>query len=299
MTEDNVLGRIAGIYRYPVKSMAGEALDEATITSAGLLGDRAYALIDVETGNVVSAKSVKRFPGVLSCQASFSVSPTMEDPHPAVRIDLPDGTSVTSEDEDCDAVLSAYFGRQVRLASSAPKDFTIDHYYPDVSGADPAGNSDTTLAQPLGAALFESMGVASPVPAESFFDVFPLSVITSATLEQLTQEKPDSNFDQARFRMNVLVKSQASGFVENAWVGQALQLGEQAGVAVTMADPRCVMTTLAQPGLEQDIEVLKTLVRCNRIQVGEAGMYPVAGVYAAVTRSGDIKLDDTIERVLV
>lgn len=65
------LGRISSLWRFPVKSMAGEQLSEAALTSRGFVGDRAYALIDVESGKVVSAKSVKRFPGVLSCRATF------------------------------------------------------------------------------------------------------------------------------------------------------------------------------------------------------------------------------------
>ena len=259
-----------------------------------MLGDRAYALIDVETGRVVSAKSVKRFPDVLSCQASFVSSPSVGNPLPGVRISLPDGTQVSSDDEDCDAALSNHFGRDVRLASSAPKDFTIDHYYPDVSGADPSGHTDTTLAQPLGAALFDAMGVESPVAPESFFDVFPLSVITTSTLNQLSQAQPDSNFDQRRFRMNIVINTSEQGFIENNWIGEGLLLGDQVRVVVTMADPRCVMTTLAQPGIEQDIEVLKTLVKHNRIQVGEIGKYPVAGVYAAVTGAGEIQVGDGV-----
>ncbi len=294
MTTQTAIGQVAGLYRYPVKSMAGETLTQAALTSGGLLGDRAYALIDVETGRVVSAKSVKRFPGVLSCQANFVTPPSAGKPLPGVRISLPDGAQVCSDDDDCDAVLSKHFGRDVKLVSSAPKDFTIDHYYPDVSGADPAGNSDTTLAQPLGAALFDAMGVDSPVPPESFFDVFPLSVITTSTLNQLSQAKPDSNFDQRRFRMNIVINTSEQGFIENDWIGEALLLGDQVGIVVTMADPRCVMTTLAQPGIEQDIDVLKTLVKHNRIQVGEAGKYPVAGVYAAVAGAGEIQVGDGV-----
>ncbi|MCR9259964.1 MAG: MOSC N-terminal beta barrel domain-containing protein [Pseudomonadaceae bacterium] len=294
MTTQAAIGKVAGIYRYPVKSMAGESLIEATLTTAGLLGDRAYALIDVETGRVVSAKSVKHFPDVLSCQASFVEPPSIVNPRPQVYIKLPNGEQVCSGDEDCDVSLSSYFGRQVRLASSAPEDFTIDHYYPDVSGADPAGNADTTLPQPLGAALFKAMGADSPVSPESFFDVFPLSVITTSTLDELKQAKPDSNFDQRRFRMNVVLKTRETGFIENDWIGAALAVGDVARLMVTMADPRCVMTTLAQPGIEQDIDVLKTLVKINRIQVGDAGLYPVAGVYAAVTGAGDIQVGDGV-----
>jgi hypothetical protein len=51
------LGSLASLHRYPVKSMMGEALNAAQITQRGLFGDRSYALCDMETGKVVSAKN--------------------------------------------------------------------------------------------------------------------------------------------------------------------------------------------------------------------------------------------------
>src|SRR3984893_17542926 len=80
-----------------------------------------------------------------------------------------------------EAPLSAYFKRNVTLGRAAPDDFTIDQYHPDVEGADPGGNRDTVVASKLGAALFAELGMESPVPVGSFFDVFPLSVLTMST----------------------------------------------------------------------------------------------------------------------
>ena len=68
MTENTVVGSVAGIWRFPVKSMKGERLERGKFTERGLIGDRAYALIDVETGKVVSAKSVRLFPELFSVQ---------------------------------------------------------------------------------------------------------------------------------------------------------------------------------------------------------------------------------------
>ncbi len=185
-----------------------------------------------------------------------------------------------------------FLAAMLALASSALNGFTIDQYHPDVANADPGGRLDTTVEQPLGAALFDAMGVDSPVSAESFFDAFPLSVITSSTLNQLSEHNAASNFDQRRFRMNLIVDCAQTGFVENDWVGRAFAVGENATLAVTMPDPRCVMTTLAQPGLDKDVEILRTMVQQNRIQVGELGQYPVAGVYAVVTGAGTVQIGD-------
>src|SRR6266404_3568145 len=71
METSGVVGSIAGLWRFPVKSMRGEQLEEAGLTERGLVGDRAYALIDTDTGKVVSAKSVRLFPDLLGCRACF------------------------------------------------------------------------------------------------------------------------------------------------------------------------------------------------------------------------------------
>ena len=67
-------GSLSGLWKFPVKSMRGEQLAEVEITRRGLVGDRAYGLIDAETGKVVSAKSLKLFSDMLRCHvlsASF------------------------------------------------------------------------------------------------------------------------------------------------------------------------------------------------------------------------------------
>jgi uncharacterized protein YcbX len=76
MAFSEVVGSVVGLWRFPVKSMRGEQLQEADVTERGILGDRAYALIDKDTGKVVSAKSVKLFPDLLNCKAAFVEPPS-------------------------------------------------------------------------------------------------------------------------------------------------------------------------------------------------------------------------------
>ena len=289
-----IVGSVAELWRFPVKSMKGEQLQEVTVTEQGVLGDRAYALIDAETGKVVSAKSVKLFPDILACQAAFVAPSRAEGELPPVRIDLPNGTSVTSDSSDVDRALSAHFRRDVRLAQVAPDDFTIDQYHPDVEGADPGGNRDKVVAQKLGSALFAELGMESPVPVGAFFDVFPLSVITTSTLARLKELRPQSRFEPRRFRMNLIVRTEQPGFIENGWVGHKLQLGDETRVNVALLDPRCVMATLAQDDLPQDTDVLRTLVRHNRMQVGALAQFPCAGVYAVVAAPGTVRTGDHV-----
>ena len=294
MAISEVVGSIAGLWRFPVKSMTGERLQEVEVTERGVLGDRAYALIDQDTGRVVSAKSVKLFPGLFDCKAAFVEQPRRNGNMPAVQITLPDGTSVRSDSGDVDRVVSAYFKRNVRLGRVAPDNFTVDQYHPDVEGADPGGNRDKVVDLPLGSALSAAIGMESPVPVGSFLDFFPMSVLTTSTLARLNELQPQSRFDERRFRMNVIVETERPGFIENDWVGHELALGDTARLNVALPDPRCVMTTLAQGDLPKDTDVLRALVRHNKLQVGNLGQFPCAGVYAVVGMGGTVRTGDRV-----
>jgi uncharacterized protein YcbX len=201
---------------------------------------------------------------------------------------------VTSESGDADRVLSAHFRRDVTLARTAPEDYTIDQYHPDVENLDPAGYRDTVVAQKLGAAFFAEAGLPSPVPVGSFFDLFPVSVLTTSTLARLSELQPQSRFDERRFRMNLIVGTNEAGFIENEWIGCGLAIGDAVRLSVAMPDPRCVMTTLAQEDLPKDTDVLRTLTRHNRVQVGDGGRFPCAGVYAIVETPGTMRTGDRV-----
>lgn len=293
MATNEGVGSVAGLWRFPVKSMRGERLAEGEFTPRGLLGDRAYALVDAATGKVVSAKSVRLFPDLLGCQAAFAGTPRSGEDLPPVRITLPDGTSVTSDADDVDRVLSAFFERDVTLSRAAPENFTIDQYHPDIEGADPAHRNET-VEQKLGSAFFAEAGLASPVAVGAFFDLFPVSVLTRSTLARFRELEPAVRFDERRFRMNVIVDANEPGFPENGWVGRELGIGATARFSVALPDPRCVMTTLAQDDLPADAGVLRTLVRHNRIPVGGAGEFPCAGAYAVVVAPGMVRVGDTV-----
>ena len=294
MTKNNPIGSVSAIWIFPVKSMQGYQIEQGEFTERGLVGDRAYALIDQETGKVISAKSVRLFPELFQCHAKFIDTPQAEGQLPPVQITLANGKTVTSDAKDIDQVLSGFFGRSVTLAQAAPDDFTIDQYHPDIEGAAPHGQRDTVAEQKLGSAFFAEAGIPSPVAAGSFLDLFPVSVLTSSTLQKLGQLQPDSIFDECRFRMNIIIDTKNTGFVENSWVGQALALGDSLRLQVAMPDPRCVMTTLAQGELLRDNEVLRTLVQHNRIQVGDSGQFPCAGVYVVVQTPGLLQTGDKV-----
>jgi len=140
------ISSVATLWRFPVKSMGGEQLQDVEVTERGVLGDRAYALIDKDTGKVVSAKSVRLFPNLLGCKAAFVEPPRRGGDLPPVQILFPDSTTVRSDSVEVDRVLSGYFKRNVTLAQAAPDDFTIDQYHPDVEAQTPRA-TETRLSR--------------------------------------------------------------------------------------------------------------------------------------------------------
>jgi uncharacterized protein YcbX len=294
MTE--TVGTIKTLSRFPVKSMQGEKLASADVTTNGLVGDRTYALVETETGKVLSGKTPRLGPLLLSCRAEFVEAPALDAEPPPVRITLPDGTAVTSDARDANATISAFLGRDVTLQRAAPENFTIDQYHPDIEGLGPDEERDTTTESRLGSAFFAQAGMPSPIPVGSFFDLFPASLLTTSTLAHLQSLQPESRFDERRFRMNVVVDTPEDGFVENGWLGHSLQFGDTVRLAVLLADPRCVMTTIAQDELPKDNGILKALVRHNKIDVA-GGLYPCAGVYAVVEAAGTTSAGDTVSLI--
>ena len=201
-----------------------------------------------------------------------------------------------SDADDVEDVLSAFFGRDVELSSAAENGYTIDQYHPDEENYDPDGHRDEVVEAQLGAAFFNERGLPSAVPEGSFFDLFPLSVLTTSTLDELSELEPQSRFDLRRFRMNVIVDTPGRGFVENEWVGRAVAIGDEVTLGVALPDPRCCMPSLAQEDLPRDPRILKALAQHNRIDVA-GSLFPCAGVYAVAEATGTIRKGDSVRFV--
>jgi uncharacterized protein len=278
------VGTITAIWRYPVKSMLGEELDASAVTEQGLLGDRAYALVDVETGKVASAKNPKHWPNLFQCHAALTEPPESVRELPPVRITLPDGATVTSDDPGVDDALSGVVGRRVTLERTAPAEPVLEEYWPDMEGLSPEGHRDTVTD--------ERMSTAAP--PGTFFDLAPLGVLTTATLDRLRELYPQGRFDVRRFRMNLVVQVDAEGFVENDWIGHTVAVGDGVSLPVILADPRCVMTTLAQGDLPKDPGILRTAAQYNRVEIPGSGRYPCVGVYATVAAGGRVRRGDPV-----
>jgi uncharacterized protein YcbX len=109
--------------------------------------------------------------------------------------------------------------------------------------------------------------------------------MTTASLNAMAAATAESNFDVRRFRPNIILDTDADGFVENSWVGKRLQLGS-AILQINAICPRCVMTTHGFADLPKDPRVMRHLVQQNEGNLG---------VYASIEQSGNIKLGDQVE----
>jgi uncharacterized protein YcbX len=289
-------GTIVGLNRYPVKSMLGEAPSEVDVTTRGVLGDRAYAVLDQSTGKVASAKNPAKWGRLLEVRAGYMDAVSAGQELPPVQLTFPDGTTARSDDGSIDETLTSYLGRDVTLASTGPEGPIFEEVWPgDVEGLAPEEfiSSTATATTAEGDAISDlSLGLAAP--PGTFFDLATLHLLTTSTLEALRQAGPGSDFDVRRYRPNVLVETPEEGFVENTWVAQVVALGSTAAARVDLPTMRCVMTTLRQPDLVADREGLRVISRTNRLEIAGLGVWACAGVYATVTEAGPVRLGDPV-----
>ena len=212
MGTNNQVGSIASLWRYPVKSMMGEEIRSTIITDRGVLGDRAYALVDTETGRVVSAKNPRKWPAMFSYYSRFSETPESGQNIPPVQITLPSGATVDSTQSNSNSVLSEALGRNVRIETQASQSPTLEEYWPNLKELD-----------------HQDIVTDEKMPDGTFFDVAILHILTTATINKLRHLYPQGRFEARRFRPNIVVETNGKEleFVENDWVGKTLKIGDE------------------------------------------------------------------------
>jgi len=290
------IGIVGEAWRYPVKSMMGERLDTLWIGPNGVVGDRGWAARDEVKGGIRGAKKIG---GLMRLAARYSVEPTEANPTPDVEITLPDGGTVSTSAPDVDAAVSKAVGHEVTLHALRPAS-DLDHYR---RGAPDSDDFTTELRSIFGRTDDEPLPDLASFPPDllgqlmeyesppgTYFDAFPLLVVTDVTLASLGKLAPHSAFDVRRFRPNIVVSlndasAGAGGFPEQAWPGGRLRIGE-IELAITAPCPRCVMVTRGFADLPEDRAVLRTIVREAEQNVG---------VYATVLNGGTVSVGDTVE----
>jgi uncharacterized protein YcbX len=291
---------VEGLYRFPVKSMRGEALAEAELGASGVVGDRAYALLDETDGRIASAKSPRKWGGLLGFRATFVDEPQPDADPPPVAVEFPDGTVVRSDDPDVHALLSKALGRPVRLIASAGAEtagLQFEEVWPDIEGLAPEEFvASTAVGREEGSGeVLSAIPAGMFAPPGTFFDLSVIHLLTTATLDALRAQAPDATFDVRRYRPNVLLAVDAGddGFVENAWVGRSVALGgDGAALSVSLPTMRCVMTTLPQEDLPRDRGTLRAIAGHNRVEIAGFGTWACAGAYCGVTSGGRVRVGD-------
>jgi uncharacterized protein YcbX len=265
---------VVGLWRYPVKSMMGEELNAAEVAERGLVGDRQFAVVDPSTGKVAGAKNPRKWGNFFDFRAAYVEPPKAGSKLPAVRLTLPDGTAVTSDQPDLAQVLSKALGRQVAFAETQRGEestgATAEEYWPDMAGLD---HRDTVTEWEL--------------PPGTFFDLAVVHLLTTATIDRLRELYPDGRFEVRRFRPNIVVSTgpDAQGFVENDWIDRTIAIGNRVRLRITGPCPRCVMITLPQGDLPKDPGILRAAAQHNQANVG---------VYADVIAGGAIRRGDPV-----
>lgn len=304
------IGTVQQIWRYPVKSMAGETLNECTVGLSGIPGDRVWAVRDEKIGEITNAKHI---PMLIQCAAQFQEQPT-GDTIPGVEITFPDGARVKSGDTDVNSRLSELLGKEVTLWPLQPSSNKA-HYRRKSAAARTLGrlsrfkafrdalpailkltNQEDTVREAFSREAGEPIPNLSVLPPEvleftsppgTYFDAFPINVLTTASLEAMARFNPNAAWDVRRFRPNFLIKTneEFEGLIESDWGGRRLRVGS-VELKCEIPCPRCGMTIQAQSGLPKDSSVLRSIVKDANQSLG---------MYASVVLSGGISVGDQVE----
>lgn len=257
-----IVGRVESLWRYPVKSMRGEALQAAFAGFSGVYGDRVYAFRTSAAPKGFPYLTGREQPRMLRYRATYRHGERMVMPPNLAEAQAlePGVTPLYADTADL----------MVDVETSPGEVLAID---------------DPRLLDLLREGSRDGLELSLIRSERALTDCRPVSLISIQTARQLSQDV-GLELDKRRFRANVYVDlATGAGFDEDAWVGRRLLIGSTTEIAVTLRDPRCKMITLDPETAQADPEVMR------RVAKGHDG---TAGVYAAVLAEGVIRAGDEI-----
>jgi MOSC domain-containing protein len=243
---------LVGLWRYPVKSLQGERVESASFEVGGVVGDREWGIRDERTGRILTAR---RRPELLAARAGYDGDVPV--------ITLPDGRTAVGPGPATDRLLTEWLEAPVSLVSPLGTAGGRAEYFADAT-------DDSSEA------------IEWTMPAGRYVDAAPVLVLTTASLRTGSRLHPGGVWDARRFRPNALIDVDGDGWLEDEWVGGSLQLGA-VGLRPVQPCVRCTMVTRAQPGLDADVDVFRTLAR------NHGGLF---GVWSDVLRPGTAVVGD-------
>jgi uncharacterized protein len=258
-----IVGTVESLWRYPVKSMRGEELQEMFAGYAGVYGDRLFAF---ETP--ANEKGFPFFTGRDQRQM-IRYRPRFRHPEKAARpVNWTEAQKLSPN---------------LNPISASPDDLMIDVETPDgkIFGID-----DPKLIDHLRANIDAKHDLKLLRSDKAITDCRPLSILAVQTAKKLGEET-GVLVDKRRFRANVYVDLMSfQGFAEDQFVGHSLRIGSKVTIAVLQRDARCMMITLDPDTAEKSPAILKAVAQAHE------GM---AGVYGAVLTEGLISKGDPVE----
>jgi uncharacterized protein len=278
-----MIGTVGAIMRFPIKSLLGETLEECAISSRGLHGDRALALVDTATGKVASAKQPNLWRDLLKLKAKTDPSNSRS------RVVVSDsaGNHLDHLDENFDLWLSELLGRDVKLIETKPDGLELNRARPDEvleRGIDEAVTQD-------------SLAIGAAAPDGGFFDFAPLHLMTATSLDAISSFAPGASISAERYRPNLVVETASSmAFAENKWVGRRMLLGQSVRLEIIAPTPRCAVPMLSHGALPASPAAVGAVNKLNRVEFPllGPGQFPCLGAYATVLSSGVVQRGDPV-----
>ena len=268
---------IVELWRYPIKSMGGERVESLELRVSAIVGDRRWAVRNIETGKIASAKRPRPYGQLLDWSASTHANGR-------VIVTAPDGREFTAGSSELDAALTGALGDPVQVMEvEEGREETYGSEWPEIPGT---VLSDVEVDLPV-AALTEKT---------SFVDASAVHIIVNQSMAHLASLLDGVMLGARRFRPNIVLDahndSGSGEFADLAWKDLDIKIGS-VKLRIGDATPRCVMTTLAQPGYEQAKSVLQVLAATARKEF-DYGAFACFGTNAEVTSAGTIQVGDTL-----
>jgi uncharacterized protein YcbX len=257
----SIIGKVDSLWRYPVKSMRGEELEELFAGFPGIYGDRVFAFR--------SSANHKGFPYLTARDQRrlLQYRPRFRNPEKAARpINL-----IEAESKGANPLSADLAQLVVDVETPDGKTLAID---------------DPALIETLRADIDAKHQVTLMQSQRAMTDCRPVSIFSLQSAQQLTEET-GTPVDKRRFRANVYVDlTPANGFAENEFVGRSVRIGSKVVITVLERDARCMVITLDPDTGEQTPAILKKVAQAHD------GM---AGVYGAVLVEGMLHKGDPVE----
>jgi uncharacterized protein YcbX len=257
----SLVGRVESLWRYPVKSMRGEEMQEMFAGYAGVYGDRLFAF--------ESSASPRGFPfftgreqrQMIRYRARFRNPVKAAHPINLAEAEKSGANPISADGSDL----------MVDVQTPEGKTFAID---------------DPALIENLRSTINGNHQLTLLRSDKAITDSRPLSLFAVQTAQKLGEET-GIVVDKRRFRANVYIDLTSSeAFAEDKFVGRSLRIGSKVTVAVLQRDARCMMITLDPDTAEKTPAILKTVAQAHE------GM---AGIYGAILTEGIIRQGDPIE----